>query len=146
MSFLKMKETFEIKAAIAGAPLFSLRIHLWKFTLLEEHGKMCQKSHPLFFSTLQICQRLTIWGAFVHEKWLSLHCSSELQCIFPSPSPQPQGSPNTTAALQLWYLWEPVTQEPLEETVWNLELPHSPSTENFHYLAWKTTGKLHSQD
>lgn len=54
------------------------------------------------------------------QQWASAH--------FPIPFPQPQGSPNTIAALQLWYLWEPVAQKPLEEIeqfrAWNFPTAH----------------------
>lgn len=131
MSFLKMKETFETKAAIAGAPLFSSRNHLWKCTLLEKQGKHWKhvsEIPPFIFLVLFSFVKGLQSEEHLFMKNGSVSIAAVSFSAFSHPLPQPQGSPNTIAALQLWYLWEPVAQKPLEEIeqfrAWNFPTAH----------------------
>lgn len=151
MSFLKMKETFETKAAIAGAPLFSSRNHLWKCTLLEKQGKHWKhvsEIPPFIFLVLFSFVKGLQSEEHLFMKNGSVSIAAVSFSAFSHPLPPASGEPKHYSSFATMVSVRTSRPEATRRnrTVSSLELPHSPSTENFHYLAWKTTGKLHSQD
>lgn len=128
------------KTAIAGAPLFSfeeqpLKVYSSRRTG-RALGKICQKScPPSFLRTLEISQMLPrIWGAFLHgNKCLNLCYSSELQCIFPSPSPKHYNSFATMVAVRTN---NPEATE-RNRMIWSLKCPHNPIQREFSLFGLK---------